>query len=249
VPETARVSNASGDPRVPDYAPDIRGLAVKVYLPDGTRTDIVAQSAPSFPVSTPEAFLELLRAQKRSPAMAWKLPLALARHPEAIRRLPRNLRALKPPESFATIPYYAVHAYRLLDATGGSRFVRYTFVPAAGEHRLSPRAAKPLGREYLQQEILTRAAREPIQFTLELQIAEPSDNVDDPSSDWPRSRRRVNAGTIELTGPDTDREQGDDVLVFDPGRVVDGIELSNDPVLRYRPAAYSDSVAQRTRRS
>ena len=33
--------------------------------------------------------------------------------------------------------------------------------------------------------------------------------------------------------------------VFDPGRVVDGIELSDDPILRYRPGAYSESVARR----
>jgi catalase len=36
------------------------------------------------------------------------------------------------------------------------------------------------------------------------------------------------------------------VLVFDPTRVVDGIELSDDPVLRFRPAAYDVSVARRT---
>ena len=34
--------------------------------------------------------------------------------------------------------------------------------------------------------------------------------------------------------------------VFDPTRVVDGIELSDDPILRYRPGAYSESVSRRT---
>jgi catalase len=34
--------------------------------------------------------------------------------------------------------------------------------------------------------------------------------------------------------------------VFDPTRVTDGIECSADPVLRYRPVAYSESVARRT---
>ncbi len=82
--------------------------------------------------------------------------------------------------------------------------------------------------------------------TLELQIAQPGDNVDDPASAWPNSRRRVGAGTLELTALETEREAGGDVLVFDPGRVTDGIECSEDPVLRFRPAAYSDSVAKRT---
>ena len=55
------------------------------------------------------------------------------------------------------------------------------------------------------------------------------------------------AGTIEVTGPDPAREQDGEVVVFDPTRVVDGIELSDDPILRYRPAAYSASVSRRAR--
>lgn len=246
VPVTVRMSNGGGDPNVPDYVPDVRGLAVKFYLPDGSRTDIVAQSAPRFPVHTPEAFLELLRAQKRSPAMAWKLPLFLARHPEAIVRLPPNLPALRPPESYATCRYYAIHAFRFLNAGGASHFVRYTFQPAAGDKRLGAREAKRRGPEYLQQEIRERVARGPIEFELELQIAQPGDNVDDPASSWPSSRARMVAGTLKLTELETDRETNGDVLVFDPSRVTDGIECSEDPVLAFRPAAYSDSIAKRT---
>ena len=36
-------------------------------------------------------------------------------------------------------------------------------------------------------------------------------------------------------------------MVFDPTRVVDGIELSDDPILRYRPSAYAESVKRRQR--
>ena len=245
VPATIRVSNGSGDPDEPDYKPDVRGLAVKMYLPDGSRTDIVAQSAPRFPVHTPEAFLELLLAQKPGPAMAWKLPAFLARHPEALTRLGPNLPALRPIESYATCTYYAVHAYHFLDAEGGTRFVRYTLLPDAGDVRIGPREAKRRGRDYLQDEIRSRVAAGPVRFTLELQIADPGDNVDDPASAWPKQRRRVRAGTLEITGLETERETGGDVLVFDPTRVVDGIELSNDSVLRFRERTYSESVAHR----
>jgi len=245
VPATIRVSNGSGNPRSPDYAPDVRGLATKLYLPDGSRTDIVAQTAPRFPVHTPDAFIELLRAQRLGPAMAWKFPLFLARHPGAIATLPANMRALRPPASYAMCTYYAIHAYRFLDAEGGSRYVRYTLVPEAADVRLSTRAARRHGRDYLQEEIRERVAGGPARFTLELQIAAPGDNVDDPASVWPGDRQRVRAGTLELTGLEAERETGGDVLVFDPTRVIDGIELPNDPVLRFRAAAYSDSVAHR----
>jgi catalase len=244
VPVTVRVSNGGGNPRIPDFAPDVRGFAVKFYLPDGSRTDIVAQTSPRFPFHGPEPFVELLRAQRR-PAVVWKFPLFLARHPEAIPSLPSFVASTMPPTSYAACSYYAIHAYRFIDAEGGSRYVRYTILPETPEPRLKPWEARRRGRDYLQKEIRERIMRAPVRFTLELQLAAGGDEVDDPSAVWPRDRERVTAGTFELTALDTDRETGDDVLVFDPGRVADGIECSNDPVLRYRPPAYSESIARR----
>ena len=62
---------------------------------------------------------------------------------------------------------------------------------------------------------------------------------------WPAERRRISAGTLELTGLESDREKDGDVLVFDPTRVTDGIELSDDPVLHARRHAYSVSAYKR----
>jgi catalase len=76
---TVRFSNGSGDPGSPDYVPDVRGMATELYLPDGARTDIVAQTAPRFPARTPEGFIEFVRAMERGPSQLWKLPLSLAR--------------------------------------------------------------------------------------------------------------------------------------------------------------------------
>lgn len=246
VPVTVRFSNGSGDPSHADTVPDVRGLAVKFYLPNGSRTDIVAQTAPRFPVSTPEAFLELLRAQKRTLAMAWRLPAFLLRHPGAAARLPLNAVGLIPPHSYATCAYHAVHAFRFLDSDGAARFVRYTFEPAAGQHRLNPAQLRRRGPEYLQQEIRQRLDHGSVRFTLRVQVAEPGDEVDDPARVWPSSRQRVDLGVLELTELERSREIGEDVLVFDPTRVTDGIECSEDPVLLYRAPAYRASVAQRT---
>jgi catalase len=243
---TARVSNGSGDPDAPDYAPGVRGLAVKFYLPDGSRTDVLAQNSPRFPVRTPEAFVALLAADAPGPGRLLRLPAFLATHPEMLPAMPALLAAQKPPASYATSNYYAVHAFKWIAAGGDERFVRYTWLPRAGVSALSGGEAKRRGRDYLQEEIVERMAREPVKFDLQLQLAAAGDRVDDPTSVWPASRETVIAGTLELTGPDTERETGGDVLVFDPMRLTDGIEASDDPVLRFRPAAYSASIAART---
>ena len=177
--------------------------------------------------------------------MVWRVPLFMARHLYALPAIASGVPALRPPVSYATCTYYGVHAFRFIDGDGGSRYVRYRVLPEAGDQRLGPREAKRRGRDYLQEEIRERMERGPVRFTLELQIAGDGDSVDDPSSVWPPGRERVAAGTLELTGLDTEREQAGDILVFDPTRVTDGIELSNDPVLQFRHPAYGESVARR----
>lgn len=241
IPATIRVSNGSGNPKLPDFLPDVRGFAVKFELPDGSSTDIVAQVAPQFPVATPDGFVELVAAFAPRPSAAWRVPRFLARNPRAVRILAKAAPTLSPPTSYATIRYYALHAYRFVGRDGQSRYVRYVFVPEDEQPRLGVRAARSRGRDYLQDEIRERVSRGPVRFTLELQVAEPGDVVDDPSVAWPDHRGRVNAGTLEITGP---ADTGDQ-LVFDPVRVTDGIELSDDPVLRFRPKAYGASAERR----
>jgi catalase len=77
-------------------------------------------------------------------------------------------------------------------------------------------------------------------------IAGEDDAVNDPTVAWPEERERVEVGRLELTGPETERERGDDILVFDPTRVTDGIEPSDDEILRFRPRAYAASVTRRS---
>src|SRR3954463_11535343 len=96
VAATVRVSNGSGDPESPDYAPDVRGLAVKLYLTDGSRTDIVAQTAVRFPTRTPDALVEFAGVRAPGPGKLWWLPLFLAPHREALPALKANAASIKP---------------------------------------------------------------------------------------------------------------------------------------------------------
>jgi catalase len=236
---TVRFSNGGGDPGIPDYAREGRGMAVKFYLPDGGKTDIVALSLPCFFVRTPEDFVEFTKARLEPERL---MPDFLGAHPEALPAIQAALGA-DPPESYATCAYNAIHTFRWTDAGGGSRWVRYRWEPEAGERTLPGAEAKARGRDYLREEIL---AREGAAFRLIVILGEEGDAVDDPTVAWPEERERVEVGRLELTGPETERERDGDVLVFDPTRVTEGIELSGDPILNFRPRAYSVSVERRT---
>ncbi len=238
VPVTVRFSNGGGDPGIPDYAREGRGMAVKFYLPDGAKTDIVGLSLPCFFVRTPEDFLEFTRARMDPERL---MPDWLGAHPEALHAIQAALGA-DPPVSYATRAYNSIHSYRWIDSGGGSRFVRYRFEPEAGEQTLSGEEAKQRGRDYLQHEVLARGESA---FRLVAVIAEDEDAVDDPTVEWPPQRRRVDVGRLVVDAPEQNRERDGDVLVFDPTRVCEGIELSDDAILRFRAPAYSVSVERR----
>src|SRR3954453_11851522 len=222
VPVTARFSNGGGDPGIPDYAKEGRGLAGKVYLPDGSKTDIVALSVPCFFVRTPEDFLDFTRLRKPDPETGQpdfeKLGEWMGRHPEAGPAIQAAL-TTDPPESYATVAYNSIHSFRWTAPDGTERWVRYCFEPEEGERTLTEDDARSRGRDYLQEEVVGRPSSA---FRLVVIVANDGDEGGDPAGAGGSDRERVKVGRLELTGPETEREQGDDILVFDPSRVTDG---------------------------
>src|SRR4051794_20876881 len=243
---TLRFSNGGGNPDIPDYAREGRGMAVKFYLPDGSTTDIVALTIPCFFARTPEDFLEFTRLRKPDPETGQpnmeKLGSWLGEHPEAQQSVQAAVGA-SPPDSYATAAYNSIHSFRWIDSAGDGRWLRYRFVPEEGESSISDEEARERGRHYLAEDIVERSGAA---FKLLVVLAEDGDPIDDPTAAWPEERQKVEVGRLELGGEDTEREQGDDVLVLDPTRVTDGIELSDDPILRFRPRAYAVSVERRS---
>jgi catalase len=245
VPALFRFSNGSGNPTQGDGLPGVRGLAVKLTLPDGSTTDVSTQTARLFVSSTPDGFVDLLKAMRPGPTKPLRMAKYVATHPGLLGALPVVRDANRVPASYVTVEYHGLHAFRWVAADGSARFVRYHLHPVDGEEFLSGQAAKGKGPDFLLHELNHRLASGPVLFYFRVQIAGPGDSTVDPSAPW-RSTETVNVGTLEITGLDTEREHGDDIVVFDPMRVTDGIEPSDDPVLHFRTLAYSASVKLRT---
>jgi len=217
-----------------------RGMAVKFYLPDGSTADIVGLSLPVFFVRNPEEFLEFTRARAES---FEKVGEFIGSHPSTAAAVQLIAPTLIPPRSYATVAYNSIHAFKLVNAEGEERFVRWRLIPEAGEEMLPEEERESADRNFLQTEIFERL---PVRFTLVARIARDEDPTDDPTVAWPEDVETVEMGTLEITGPETEREKGDDVMVMDPTRVTDGIENSDDPILHVRSHAYSVSVERRS---
>lgn len=245
VPIVVRFSNFAGIPDIPDNHPlaSPHGLAIKFNLPDGTATDIVAHSFNGFPTPTSNGFHDLIVALGASGPDAPKptpLDTYLAANPVAKAFLTGQKAA---PDSFATLPYYGVNAFKFTNAKGVATFGRYQFLPVAGEHLLDPKAAAKAAPDYLATEIRSRVQAAPVKFRMVLQLAAAGDKLDDPSIAWPASRRIVELGTLTINRVDPD-PAAEKPLLFLPGALTAGIDAA-DPMIKVRTDAYAVSFGRR----
>jgi catalase len=250
VPTIIRFSNATGNPDVHDGLANPRAMSVKFQLTDGKSADILANSIEGFPVRTPEEFLAFLLAQLPDPATGRPVPDAVPRfldgHPTARAFIERLMK--KPvPASYAQASYHAEHAFFFTAADGTSRFGRYRWTPEAGEAYLSPEDAGKRSPNFLRDELESRLRNGAVVFRLFLQVAAANDPTDDVTTLWPAERPVIELGRLEIaaispTGADDERR-----LVFDPTNRTDGIDLSADPILLARSAAYSISYDRRSK--
>lgn len=158
---------------------------------------------------------------------------------------------LVPPDSYARTAYHAIHAFDVVDGDGLHRMARFTLEPGDGVHTSVPLddernewgTRQP--NDYLQTELHDRLERGPSSFALRMQIAEPWDDSSDPTRAWPRHRRRVLMGTLVVTRVATDQVRDCEQMSFNPGRLLPGMGLSDDPVLHARLAVYEASQERR----
>jgi catalase len=245
LPVTARFSDFTGIPDIPDVIPEAnpRGFAFKIKAGDGDMFDVVTHSFNGFPVATSDEFAAFLRSVGASGPDA--------PHPTAIEQFLQTHPIAKafvtsqkpPPASFATAAYFGVNSFKFTNASGAALHVRYRFVPLAGEQYLGADALKAKGANYLREELPGRLKAGAISFDWYAQVAATGDKIEDPSVAWPESRRLVRLGSLSLTAvaedPALDRQ-----TLFLPGQAHAGIE-SADPMLTLRNAAYPISFGAR----
>src|ERR1700721_320503 len=248
IPVTARFSDGSGMPTVPDGSPAMpRGIAIKYHLPRGPATDMVTNSFKFFPVGTGEDFRDLLQAIVASPADApkpTKLEQFFASHPNA----PKAIGSLPIPDSFADEEYHGIDAFIFVSKSGQRQAVRYVIAPERLVH-LTPEEAAKQSPDYLFDDLARRIAQKPVVFHLKAQLAEPGDQTKDASQPWPADRKVVDLGVLTLNKVVPNSAQVEKKLLFLPTNLTPGIELSDDPLPSVRSAAYGVSFGRRSQSS
>jgi catalase len=245
VPVTVRFSDGAPDVAIPDNSPQAgpQGMAIRFMTSRGT--DIVGMSHHGIAVGTPEEFLALQKAAAATdPAKPhpWPIEEFLGNHPRALKFVQDNAAV---PASFTTQSFFGNNACRFVDSKGNVRVGRYQLVPENGTQYLDESASKAKSPDFLREDLRTRLAAGAVKYRLWLQVAGPEDRTDDPSIVWPEDHKKIELGVITISSIVADSTQAEKDLAFDPARLTDGIELSDDPFPALRSRVYAISAAGR----
>ncbi len=262
-PVFVRFSTVAGERGSFDLARDVRGFAVKFYTDEGN-FDLVGNNIPIFFIQDAMKFPDLVHAVKPEPHHA--MPQAASAHdtfwdfvslmPESTAMLMWVMSDRAVPRSYRMMQGFGVHTFRLVDARGQSRFVKFHWNPVQGTHSVDwDEAVKINGadpdfhRRDLWEAIEAGAFPEwelGLQVFTEEQAEAFSFDVLDPTKIVPEELVPVTpVGRLMLNrNPDNFFAETEQVA-FCAAHVVPGIDFSNDPLLAGRIHSYVDTQISR----
>ena len=262
-PVFVRFSTVAGSRGSADTARDVRGFAVKFYTDEGV-WDLVGNNMPVFFIQDAIKFPDLIHAVKPEPNN--EIPQAQSAHdtfwdfvsltPESAHMLMWVMSDRAIPRSFATMEGFGIHTFRLVNAKGEARFVKFHWKPVKGVHSLVWDEAQLLGGrdpdfhrrdmfeaiergDYPEWELGVQVVEEADEFKFGFDLLDPTKLIAE--EDVPV--RRIGRMTLNRN-PDNFFAETEQVA-FHTGHVVPGIDFSNDPLLQGRLFSYLDTQLRR----
>ncbi len=254
-----RFSTVAGERGSADTPRDVRGFATKFYTDEGN-FDLVGNNIPVFFIQDAIKFPDLVHAVKPEPHHG--MPQAASAHdtfwdfvslmPESTHMLMWVMSDRALPRSFRTMQGFGVHTFRLVNAEGESRFVKFHWNPVAGTHSLDwDESVKIAGADpdYTRRDLWEsiEAGVFPeyelgLQIFTEAQADKFSFDVLDATKIVPEELVPVTpVGRMVLDrNPDNFFAETEQVA-FGVQNLVPGIDFSNDPLLAGRIHSYFDT--------
>jgi catalase len=262
-PVFVRFSTVVGSRGSSDTPRDVRGFATKFYTEEGVY-DLVGNNIPVFFIQDGIKFPDLIHAVKPEPDR--EIPQAASAHdtfwdfasllPEITHMLMWILSDRALPRSFRMMEGFGVHTFRLVNAKGAARFVKFHWKPILGAHALVwDEAQKISGKDpdFLRRDLWNAiAAGAYPEYELGLQIIEEKDehafdfDLLDATKLLPEELvpvRRVGKMVLNRN-PDNFFAETEQVA-FCTANVVPGIDFTDDPLLQVRNFSYLDTQLSR----
>jgi catalase len=254
-----RFSTVAGGAGSADLPRDVRGFSVKFYTEEGN-FDLVGNNIPVFFIQDPIKFPDIIHAVKMEPDRGF--PQAASAHatfwdfisltPESMHMIMWAMSDRAIPRSLRMIEGFGVHTFRLIDASGLSRFVKFHWRPLLGaaavvwDEAVKINGADP---DFHRRDLWEAIAKGDFpEWELGVQVIEEKDaqhldfDLLDPTKLIPEEQVPLQMiGKMTLNRNPDNHFATTEQVAFCPANVVPGIGFSDDPLLQGRLFSYLDT--------
>lgn len=259
VPVAVRFSLAASNKGTPDTSRNVRGFSTKFYTEQGI-FDLICNHLPVFSIRDPMLFAEAVSAFNPSPVNNLADPNRVwsfyANTPEATHFILRLYSDEGTIKSFRHIPGYSVSTYVWKNAQDVRNYVKYTWIPLAGEQYIDSEEAARLACEnpdYAGKDLYdTIAQGTPVEYGLYVQLMNPQDeatlpfNPLDDTQMWDAQLYPLMpVGKMVLNQNPKNFKEQIEKLAFSPSNLLEGAELTDDRIIQGRSNIYYDSQRYR----
>ncbi|HXV93841.1 MAG TPA: catalase [Pseudonocardia sp.] len=250
---------SSGGRDSSEAARDPRGFAIKFYTEDGN-WDLVGNNLGVFFIRDAIKFPDVIHALKPDPVTFRQEPARIfdfmSQTPESMHMLVNLFSPRGIPADYRHMQGFGVNTYKWVDAQGGTRLVKYHWMPTCGVASMTEEDAAAVQAQDLghaSKDLFEAIERGDYpEWDLLVQIMDDHDHPEldfDPLDDtkvWPEEvfpPKKV--GTLQLNRNVENSFAENEQSAFGTGVLVDGLDFSDDKMLVGRTFSYSDTQRYR----
>ena len=238
----------------PEFARDPHGFATKFYTEQGN-WDLVGNNLPVFFIRDAIQFPDMIHSLKPDPVLNKQDPNRFfdffSATPEATNMITQVYTNLGTPASYRAMDGNGVHAFRLVNANGGTIFAKFRWTSRQGVYNYRSEDAVQAGVSYLTDDLYNEIGKENfpvwdllIQVMPESEFAKLDYNPFDDTKEWlDVPFKKIGEMTLNRV-PDNFFEWTEQ-SAFAPSNMVPGIEPSPDRMLQGRLFSYADTQRYR----
>lgn len=232
-----RLSHKGGNNAAADNKPGEYGMGLSINTADGSTHRMSMNTLDFFPVSTPQAFAELMRAK----SIGGEAVKAFKQKSPDLQRfkahMPNKAKKLTP---FEGMTFNSINSFYLVNDKEKHTAVRWSFVPS------KPQAiVLPPKQDFFYDNMQHNLRAHGIAWDMVVTLANADDKVDNAALPWSGKHRQIVAAKLKVHSISTEKDGQCDTINFDPLVLSPGFRPSADPLLQARRSSYAISFGKR----
>ncbi len=213
------------------------GMSLSITTASGGINLMSMNTEDFFPVSTPEAFAQLMRAKATSADAVKTFAKNSPELQHYAAHMAKRPKILRPYEG---ITFNSVNSFYLVDADNKKTAVRWSFVPAASQSiNTEP------SQDFFYKNIQRNIDKGEVVWDMVVTIANEDDVVDNAAIQWTGEHKQIVAAKLKVSSVSSEDVGQCTDINYDPMVLSAGLEPSADPILQARRNIYAIGLSRR----